>query len=484
MIELPISTGFYEDASKPIAAQECVNFIPQIPQTNAYSVSQLHGSPGVSLRSTAGTKTCRGAHVMGGIPYTVNGNNLYRENNDGTTTDLGAITGVGRVSMADNGTQLCIVVPGGDGYIYSVSGGLQQIIDADYTTTLGPSEQVVFKDGYFIHYNNNSSAGTGVIFFISNLNNGLAYDALDFGSAEIDPDEITGIHVNRNILYVCGEITIEPFQNIGGVGFPFQRIPGAVLQKGVKAKFSLIDYDNAFVFVGGGLNEQPAIWKASGSSTLKISTSAIDNILRQSTDEQLSSIFCTTYAEGGGYFVNIHMPDKVFTYDSLASQLAQKPIWHERRSKNVYGLDTIWRVNNIIDAYGKTIVTDNQSGNIGELDSDVFTEYGTSINRIVSTTPFHAQGERVMVGKMELTCESGVGNIVDPGSDPVVRREYSDDGGRTFGNSTERNLGKQGEYRKRQIWRSEGQFSTSRVYRFSMSDPVRSVIIKLEADIL
>lgn len=484
-IELPIATGFYEDASRPIASQSCINFIPQIPQTNALSRAQLIGTPGITLRSTAGTKSARGAHVMNGIPYTVNGTTLYRENDDSTTTSLGTITGSGRVSMADNGTQICIVVPGSTGYIYTVAGGLVTISDAEFTTNIGPSQQVVFKDGYFIHYNNASASGTGVVFFISNLNNGLAYDALDFGSAEEDPDKITGIHVSRGTLYIGGEVTREMQDNIGVVSgnFPFQKVKSGTDTKGVKAQFSLIDFENGFAFVGGGLNEQPAVWIGSGNVSRKISTSAIDNILRQATDAQLESIFCTTYAEGGGYFLNVHLTDKCFTYDSLASSLAQKPMWHERRSKDSFGRDTTWRVNNIIDAYGKTIVTDNQSGNIGELDGDVYTEYGANITAVVATAPFSNQSERVTVSQIELTCESGVGNTLTPGDDPVVTREITDNGGQTYGNGTERKLGKTGEYNMRQIWRREGQFSRFRGYRFTMSGPFKKVIIKLEADI-
>jgi hypothetical protein len=482
MQPLPIATGFYVDASKPIASQECVNFKVQIPETNALSDAQLIGMAGITLRSTAGTKSARGAHVMNGIPYTVNGTALYRENDDGTTTSLGTISGSGRVSMADNGTQICIVVPGSTGYIYTVAGGLATISDAEFTTNIGPSQQVVFKDGYFIHYNNASASGTGVVFFISNLNNGLAYDALDFGSAEEDPDKITGIHVSRGTLYIGGEVTREMQDNIGVVSgnFPFQKVKSGTDTKGVKAQFSLIDFENGFAFVGGGLNEQPAVWIGSGNVSRKISTSAIDNEISKLTDAQAENIFCTTYAEDGGYFLNVHLPDKCFTYDSLASSLAQRKVWTERRSKDSFGRDTTWRVNNIIDAYGKTIVTDNQSGSIGELDSDAYTEYGVDITASASTAPFSNGGNPVEFPAMELTCESGVGNIVAPGDDPVVTREISENGGKTFGNGTSRKLGKQGEYKKRQIWRREGQASRFWVYRFSMAGPFKKVIIKLE----
>jgi len=502
-MEFPVAGGFYEDASKPIASQECVNWIPQVPQTNALSPAQLIGTPGITQFAIAGEPFSRGSHVMNGIAYAVTGNLLYRVNSDGSTDSLGTIAGNVKVSIDDNGVQMCIVVPGSTAYIYSVAGGLVTITDLNFTTTLGPSQQVVFVDGYFVHFNNNSAASTSPIFFVSNLKNGTVYNALDFGTAEADPDDITGIHVSRNQLYIGGGQTIEPFANIGGADFPFQRISGGVVPKGVKAKFSMVEFDDSYAFVGGGLNEQPSVWRFTGSSGQKISTAAIDNIIQSLTDAEQQDIFCTVYGENGGFFLNVHAGKRVLTFDSAASALSGSPKWHERKSKDADGNDTVWRVNGIIKAYGKTLVTDAQSGQIGVLDRDIYTEYDTDITRTFTVIPFQAEGENITVAELELTCESGVGlepkeqsvfpiqfpytfgddSLLDS-SNPQMTRSYSDDGGITFGNETSRALGKQGERNKRQIWRRDGQLKRYRVYRFSMSDPVKPVVIKLEADLI
>ena len=502
-MEFPIADGFYQDASLPIASQECVNWIPQVPQTTALSRAQLIGTPGISQFAIAGDPFSRGSHEMNGIAYAITGNLLYRVNSDGSTDSLGTIVGNAKVSIDDNGVQICIVVPGSTAYIYSVAGGLVTITDLDFTTTLGPSQQVVFVDGYFVHFNNNSAASSSPIFFISNLKDGTAYDALDFGTAEADPDDITGIHVSRNQLYIGGGQTIEPFANIGGAGFPFQRISGGVVPKGVKAKFSMVEFDDSYAFVGGGLNEQPSVWRFTGSSGQKISTAAIDNIIQNLTDAEQQNIFCTVYGENGGFFLNVHMGKRVLTFDSSASVLSGSPKWHERKSKDINGNDTVWRVNGIIKAYGKTLVTDTQSGQIGVLDRDIYTEYDADIIRTFTVIPFQAEGENITIGELELTCESGVGleekvqstfplqfpyifgdDSLVAGSDPQITRSYSDDGGITFGNETSRPLGKQGERNKRQIWRRDGQLKRYRVYRFSMSAPVKPVVIKLEADLI
>lgn len=475
-VEIPIATGFYEDDSRPIAAQQCINWVPIVPETNALSVSQLKGTPGLSLFATNGTKNNRGAHVMASTAFFVNGNNLYRVNADGTSNDLGVISGTGRVSMADNGTQLCIVVPGATGYIFTQSPDtLTEITDPDFFS-LGPSNQVEYKDGFFVHIATDK-------FFISNLNDGLVYDSLDFGTAEVDPDDNTAVHVNRNVLYIGGNETIEPFQNIGGAGFPFQRIQGGVIQKGIKAKFSVVDFDNSFVFLGGGVNEQPAIWRFAGSTAVKISTHAIDNVIANETDQQQKDVFATTHAIEGSYFVCFHFSDTVFCYDATASARLGKPVWHERQSRNAQGTQTRWRAASIIEAYGQTLVGDVLGPNIGKIDTSARNEYGTLIDRDVSTGPLQNNGLNFFINQLEVTTQSGVGNTLAPGDDPLITMSMSVDGGNTFGNELSRSLGKKGEYNQRQIWRRLGRVPRFAMFKFSVSAEATPVIIKLEADI-
>lgn len=481
-MELPIATGWYEDAVKPIAAQECTNWQPQVPQTNGYNQAQLVRTPGIESFATAGTKAARGEHEMAGIAYSVNGNNLYRVNSDGTTTELGAITGSGKVSIADNGVQMCIVVPGGNAYIYTVAGGLVQITNTNFTTTLGPSQQVIFKDSYFIHFNNNSAASTRPIFFKSAANDGTTYSATDFSDAETDPDEITGIHNNRNQLYIGGRQTIEPFQNIGGADFPYQRVSGGVIQKGVKAKFSIKDFDNSFVFVGAGENESVAVWRANGAGDpVRISTDAIDNVLKGYTDAEQSEIYATTYSENGEYFYTLHLPNRTFSYLAAASVYFGRNIWIERKSKDSNGLLTNWRVSGIVQTYGVTLVTDDQSGRIGKMSRSIFTEYGTSVNRAVTTQPLNSNEKPISFDDIELVCLTGSANSSGAGSDPYVTRTFSDDGGYTFSNGASRSLGKQGNRKIRQVWKREGQAPTNRIYRFVIDEPIDAAIIKLEA---
>ena len=478
---LEIGTGFYQSASLPLSAQRCINMYPVIPQATALSQRALFGAHGIKSISTTGdavTGFNRGSQVMNGVVYFVNGNSLYRLSSGLAVTNLGTIPGTGQVSLANNGQYLVIVIPGLSAYAFNNQGStLTQITDTDFIV----SDTVVFKDGYFVF-----TATDGSVFFNSALNDPLTYDALDFGTAEINPDKIVANHVNHNELFVCGEETIELFQNIGGAGFPFQRIPGANIQKGVYAKFSLAEFDNTFVFIGGGRNEKASIWKVAGSSSVqKISTSAIDNAIQKFTDEEISQAFSFTFSEGGNFFVGFTftsttIPSKTFIYDGTTSALSGQASWHERQTGVT---DNRWRVNSIAQAYGKLIVFDQIDGRVGELDLDTYDEYGETLLWSKSSSPFSNQGLRVFVGELEITMEQGVGLTTGQGSNPQVRMDYSDDGGRTFSNEFSRSYGKIGKYEQRTIWRRLGQFPVSRVVRFTGTDPVKRNILKLEADI-
>jgi hypothetical protein len=479
-IQLEIGTGFYQSASLPLSAQRCINLYPVIPQASALNQRALFGCPGTKTFSTSGDTIAgsnRGSQIMEGVGYFINGSRLYSVTSAGVIVDIGTITGTGRVSLANNGQFLVIVVPGGDAFGFdNVADTLTQITDVDFIT----SDTVVFKDGFFVF-----SASDGSVFFNSALNDPFTYDALDFGTAEINPDRIVALHVNHNELFVTGEETIELFQNVGGSGFPFQRIPGANIQKGVYGKFTLAEFDNTFVFVGGGQNEDAAIWKVTGSSSVqKISTSAIDNAIQEYTEAEISDAFSWTYSEGGNFFVGFtfvssRIPSSTFVYDATTSALAGSSTWHERQS----GVsDNRWRVNSIIRLGGKHLVGDQIDGRIGELDLETFEEYGDVLLWLKSSSPFSNQGQRSFFGEIELFMESGVGLTIGQGSDPIVRMAFSNNGGRSFSSDFNRNYGKIGEYNQRTIWRRQGDIPNSRVLQFSGTDPVKRNILKLEAN--
>lgn len=485
-VEIPVSNGFYVSDSLPISHQECVNFVPVAQTQPSLSQRQLFGTPGIEYVISSGDTVAdinRGSHVMAGIPYFVNGETLYRLNRSFATgaevfslTALGTVPGNERVSMSDNGYQLIIVKPGtGLGYIFNKDTDIFQGISAagftNTPTANGYPQYVVFIDGYFACNTDTKK------WIISNLNDGLSWDVLDFGSAESDPDPITAPIVHNNQIYMLGSETTEGYQNIGGAGFPFQR-SNVFLDKGCYSPFTLISTNQQFFFVGGGTNERAAIWSFSGGSYTKISTLPIDNILNDYTDSQLNAAFSMGWANRGQYFVSFTFEDRTFIYNMTTS------LWHEQKSgieNDVGDLEQErWRVNSISTAYGYTLVADSQDGRIGILDVDTYQEYGIDIVRTFSTFPLANKGMPFRLPKIELTMEAGIGNGV---AEPIVSMAISEDA-KTFAYERNRKIGAIGKYKNRAIWRKNGRVPRFAIFKFRVSDPVKPVVIKLEADIV
>lgn len=474
MIPLPIANGFYKSDSLPISAQECVNAYPNIVEAPALNQETVFGTPGLESKATTGALTTdanRGSRKVGTIPYFINGGTLYELGSDFSTTSRGSISGSGFVSLADNGTQLMILVPGGTGYIYTpATTTLATITDIDFTAN-GAPQYVVFVDGYFVCTTDSKK------FIISSLNDGLTWDGTDVGTAEADPDDIVAPIVYNNQLFIGGSITFEAFQNIGGSDFPFQRT-GLFIDKGINAPFSLVKSSNTFMWVGGGDDESPAIWKLEGNSPVRVSTTAIDSILQRLTAAELAAIFSWSYAQKGAYFIGFNLPDTTLVYDIKSER------WHERKSTVTLPSGAIettrFRANSVVNAYGLTLVGDSQDGRIGSMDIDIYTEYDGRIERVIATQPFQNNMMGFVVPTVELTMESGVGNAVE--TDPKISMQRSGDG-KTFTLPRERDVGAIGEYDIRQVWRRNGRASRFEVFKFTSTAMAKFVVIQLSADI-
>jgi len=466
---LPIANGFYVSDSLPLSAQECTNWYPNIVQGVGLNQETLFGTEGTTQLATTGVldEINRGAHEMAGVPYFVNGTQLYSMSDTFKLTTIGTITGTARVSMADNGTQLMVLVPGGNGYIYNhVTDVFAQITDVDFVAN-GAPQFVVFIDGYFLVTTDTKK------FIVSAINNGLAYNALDFGTAESDPDDIVAPVVFKNQLFISGGETFEAFQNIGGADFPFQRT-GLFLQKGCFSPYSLINAQDTFMWVGGGQNESPAIWGLSGNNTVKISTTAIDSILGRLTETQVAAIYSWVYSTNGAGFIGFSLPSTTLVYDTTSQR------WHERKSL-ISGSLGGSRIASVVKAYNRILCGDIIDGRIGELDPDVYTEYGNTISRTIATQPFQNNMQSVFFPSLELTVESGVGNAAV--EDPQIVLERSLDG-KTWTGAIARGLGKVGEYNRRAIWRRNGRAARFEVFRFTLTDAVKPVIIQLTANVI
>jgi hypothetical protein len=460
------ATQSYKHASKPISAQRAVNCYAEAQPKDAKTQVALLGCPGIEEFASCGNGPVRGMHMMGGLLYVVSGQRLYSVSETGTATDIGGnITGADVVSMDDNGSELAIV-SGSNGYLYSTTVGFILISDTDFNN----ANTVTFFDQRFVFDWKDTNK-----FFASDLLDGSSYSATAFASAESRPDNVQAVILNKQVLLVCGTHSIEPWQNVGAANFPFERIPGAVIERGLAEPHAICKEDNTVFFMG---NDR-VFYRLDGLTPVRVSTHALEHTWQShSTFDQL---FCFAYPWQGHKFVTVTFPSTNTTFElNIATGL-----WHERESWDLNGRSLgRWRANCHITAYDHELIGDVVSGKIGHLSHHTYTEFDNTVQMLATSPPIHSDRKRIFIPRFEMDIEGGVGLETGQGSDPQVMLRISKDGGRTWGNQQRwRSMGAVGAYQTRMRWLKLGQ-SREWVFEVTISDPVKRNVINAHADLM
>jgi hypothetical protein len=407
---------------------------------------------------------------MAGTLFAVSRDQLYSVSSSGVGTLLGTLAGAERTDYplfaADNGTQLVVTNSGTGGTsVYdSDDASFTRITDPDFPRASSCS----YVDGYHLFTKPNSGQ-----WFISDLLNALAYDALDFATAETYPDNLVRVYVDHREVWLFGVKSTEVWSDSGAADFPFARISGAVLEKGCAAAGSVARLDNSIFWLADDL----VIYRAQGYSPQRISTHAIEYAIEGYAT--VSDALAFTYAQEGHQFYVLTFPSASATwvYD-VASGL-----WHERESRDGEGRSLgRWRVNCYARVDERHIVGDYANNKLYTLDLDAATEAGTAIRRLAVSPPIAATGDRLTMARVEIEMETGVGTTTGQGIAPQAMLEWSDDGGRSWSNEHWASMGAIGRYRRRVRWHRLGQFR-ERYLRLTIADPIKVAVIGAQAEL-
>ncbi len=457
---IPFGLNSYRSGSRQISSQRCLNMYAERQQKGSKTEVSVRGAPGIVSFATCGNGPVRGVHEFQDQLYAVSGSYFYSVSEDGTATNLGGVIsgGTNRVSMDDNGDQLCIV-DGERGYVYDESGGFRLITDADFH----PANSVTGIDGFMAF----DRAGTNEI-FISDSLDATGYSDF-FASAESKSDDVLAVLNHLQLLHIFGSRTIEFWQNIGAANFPFRRVPGGVINTGVAGSRAFGRDDNTVYLQG----DDRIGYKISGLKLEKITTPAIDERWQSFPSVSDTEVFGYTFE--GHKFIVYNINDESWVYDISTG------LFHERSSRDIN--NTIlgrWRGNCSAIAYGKTMIGDRFSGAIGYLDRATFTEFGAQIVGEVTSQPLYGGGKYVTMPWLEVNLENGVGLSSGQGSDPQVTLFISDDGGRNFDAVEWASVGQIGQYRTQVRFGPLGGYY-ERSMRLRFSDPVRWTLLSCYA---
>lgn len=521
--------------SHNVTSQSRLNCYLEVQPGDDRAKVAVYGTPGLTLFTSFGDTPVRGLYQRGDFLYAVHRGVFYEVNNAAVKTAKGMIgTTQGRVYMADNGTQL-MLTDGVNGYIYyfnsvasvgitsitnvgtlatltttaphglisgrpiTVTGATPaaynvtnaqvtvtgantftynmlsnpggnatvvgsysvpnfvQITDPDY-----PGARTVdWQDGYFIV---NQPAGQR--FYVSGINQGLDWDALDFASGESNPDRIVAVFSDNSTLYLFGDVTTEFWTNSGNTDFPFNRISGGATEWGCAAINSIVKYDNSVAFLAKNRMGQVIVARMSGYVPQRISTPELEFTINNYPAVSDATVF--TYMLGGHPMLQINFPsgNASWLYDGLSNCWSQVQSYGLGRHRAEIGI-------NYLD---KIMVTDYLNGNLYRLSPLSYTDNGDPIVMEIISRHLCENDKRMIVDKLQLDMETGVGLVDGQGSNPQIMLAISKDGGHTYDAEQWTDIGPIGEFGTLAIWRQLG-VARDWVFKFRITDPIKRVIL-------
>jgi len=458
-MEIAFISGAYKGRSSNVDAQECVNLYPVVDKVGG-KVLSLYPTPGLkSWLDIIDDLETRETHIMGVYLYAVIGDTVYRVAADRSYLVMTGVlsTSSGKIFMEHNtNSELMIVdVVGGKGYI--LSGVLvTEIADTDF---IAPSS-LTWQDGYFIVTEKNSQR-----FWISGLNDGTSWDALEYGAAEGLPDNLKLAISDHRELWLFGDLSAEVFYNNANPDFPFARMNGTFQEIGIGATASAAKCDNSLFW----LDHLGNVRRANGYIPVIVTEPQIAWQFEQYAT--LSDARSFSYIHEGHTFYVITFPsaDRTWVFDAATG------LWHTRSSWP-NDPDGRWRANCYAYFNRKHLVGDFQHGKIYELDHTYFQDDGHTQKAVRTAQAVNADRRTIFFHELELLIQSGVGTAVGAGSDPQIMLQWSDDGGHTWSNEHWRSMGLIGEYGKRVRWLRMGR-ARERIFKVMITDPVDRVII-------
>lgn len=390
--------------------------------------------------------------------YSVHSNSIYRITSDGTVTRIGTIPGIDQVQLSRNQkADPQIVIQTASNVHFVESGSVSNLLDDDAPDDIVTANTV---SGYTAY-----GQDTGR-FYISGLNSAKEIDALDFATFEHKSDKLRRIEESAGEMVALKSTSLEFWRNVTDQDFPFA--PIAFKSRGLLAKNAVTACDNSLMFIGDDYNA----YRLNNYDPAIIGTHHIARLVQE--DDNQSDILAFSWARGGHIFANFTGTDWSRCYDAATQ------VWHSRET---YG-QSKWRCRHSVQAWGRTLVGDSLSGKIGYFDADTYTEFGATMVWGVDSPPMHAFPNGGIIDALHLDVVTGYGTLTGQGSDPKVMLQVSKDGGATFGQYRELELGVRGAYTTRVTARRLGKFGPrGAVFRIRISDPVVRSLVAVDAEV-
>jgi hypothetical protein len=403
---------------------------------------------------------------MPGALYVAELNRLISVGSDGSISDIGALSGSLPVTMARNNLNptpmLAIVTENG---AFFSQGGSAPVAWPD--ANLPVPNSVAFQDGYFFW-----TIGDGRAF--ASAINGSSVNALAFVTIQSRASDalLRGV-AYKGVMLFFKTSSCEAWYDTAqpSPAFPYSRLQ--VIDRGLLSANAIAGQQDGFgqllwVADDGGVYR---FTDATSFGLQKVSPPDLDRLIAAVSDPTTLRAGC--YVNGGRSIWFLSSPTWTWEFNINTEK------WNERESyqagNNTGAPFSVWRGQGGTFAFGKWILGDLQTGNLGFIDPTNQQEFGQPVRMRMESGEVANFPNRARVGRADFNWVTGsaLASGTPNQQAPQVQFSWSDDGGTKWSYPVLRTLGGQAQAGQRVTVLNAGVSGPrGRRWRMDITDPV------------
>ena len=453
MTTLELVGGAYATRSVLGSAERCVNLFPEPSRRNPRKATH-YPTPGlkgliVPPQAGQGRGVFRASNNNG---YCVVGTQVYAILPNNHLQLLGTLNGNSSYmcSMRDNGVNAFLVDNSPVGYTWNIqtNAGFGPIVAP--ANTFAGATKVDFLDGYLL-WNFPLTNEYGCT-----TQGALAFNSTLVGVKDGYPDFINSFVVNQREIYLFGNTRSEIHYNAGNPLFPFAILPGAYIEFGCVAPYSVAFIDKGVFWLGQNELGAGVVLRQSGYQTTIVSNYALSFALQQMT--QVSDAIGFVFMRDGHMFYGLTFPagNQTWVFDVTLGSPSDG--WHQEAFLDPDGNLNRSRVVAMAWVNGLNMGQDWENGTLYNVTPDYFAAdvdlgdgkgpWARPIPRIRTFPRVEAvgggfggsgegvalaDGKGIKLNKFVADFQCGDGVLGPNSQPPQLGLRYSVDRGRTFG---------------------------------------------------
>lgn len=445
-------------------------------------------TPGLSLKKDLKTDNGRALYVFNeNVMIGVFGATVYTFNNTLVNVNRGNLSNDEEpISIVSNNASQVMIVDGVSGFIYDVNAGtLTKITSPGFP---GQPLNVVFFDGYFVVP---SLQGNKTQFFISALNDGLTWDALDFALIQTYPGYLIGVGVVSERLFFFKNTSTEVWYNAGAADFPFRQDKNLIFNYGCLTRNSIQSGFGYLFWLSSNDNGVGSVMMTMGSTPVPISDNAIDSLISSFSNPSNMDSYIYKDLDTVFYVMSWTDDDVTLVYNVTMKEWGRMSM---QQNPVVPGKPFSGKTRHIANCHAyfnnKHYVASYKSSSLYEFSRAYYSNVGEIIPclRVTKNLFDPAAYRRVQINAIQIDMQMGIGAEngegfdeyepldYDPVMDPQMYLSIAKNNSPVFGNSIPQPIGKIGNFQNRMIWRKKGVMRNC-VCKFEMFAPVGPVAI-------